>query len=95
MRLIVVIAIILVFLAYVGGYHAARSANSVIVVTFSISGNRTNVCTCFIAFGAKRPIQCSLFYLFYPLGRLEKLCTRREYELEYFSTPLGPPHEIR
>ena len=95
MRLIVVIAIILVFLAYVGGYHAARSANSAVVVTTSISGNRTNVCTCFLAFGTKRPIQYPLFYLFYPLGRLDKYCNRREYTLTDFSVPGAPPHTIR
>ncbi len=96
MKLIIAITVCIVLFIYAGGYYATRSANSASVVTTLPSGNRTNVCTCLMVppGGAGRTLRYSLFYLYYPLGRLENSCTRREYELMDFSSYPGAPHVV-
>ena len=77
--------ICVVLLAYLGGYLGARSANSVTGLYPRGSSVRTNIWTCIQVHsgdsGISRAARYSLFYLYYPMGQLDKLANSRDYQL--------------
>src|SRR5262245_58785940 len=85
MRMVMPFMICVVLLAYVGGYVAARSANTVTVVYPRGPSVGTNIWTCIQVHrgdsGVSRAARYSLFYLYYPMGRLDKLVNSRDYGL--------------